>query len=57
MLCGSSPPYPTGALGTLALGIEHWSQTSPGCTTLAALDTPAQLAERHTDPRTGLLEP
>jgi len=57
MLCGSSPRYPTGALGTLALGVEHWSQTSPGCATLAALDTPAQLAERSTDRRTGPLEP
>ena len=52
MLCGSSPRYPTGALGTLALGVEHWSQTSPGCATLAALDTPAQLTEEQTDPPT-----
>src|SRR4029077_4441995 len=52
MLCGSSPRYPTGALGTLSLGVELWSQTGPGCATLAALDTPAQLTEEQTDPPT-----
>ena len=57
MLCGSSPRYPTGALGTLALGVEHWSQTRPGCATLSALATPAQLAKGPTDPQTGLPEP
>jgi phosphohistidine phosphatase len=57
MLCGSSPRYPTGALGTLSLGVAHWSRTGPGCATLAALDTPAQLAEGPTEPRPGLPEP
>jgi phosphohistidine phosphatase len=50
LLCGSAPRFPTGALGTLELGIAHWSETSRGCATLTGLVTPAQLAE--TDPPT-----
>jgi phosphohistidine phosphatase len=43
VLCGSSPEYPTAALGTVALAIEHWREISAGCGTLAAFATPAQL--------------
>lgn len=43
MLCGSSPRYPTGALGTLELGVQKWSDTRPGCASLTALVTPAEL--------------
>jgi phosphohistidine phosphatase len=46
MLCGSSPRYPTGALGTLELGVDNWSETAPGCASLTALVTPAQLTDR-----------
>ncbi len=52
MLCGSSPRYPTGALGTLELGVERWSDTSAGCASLTALVTPAQLTEEQSDPPT-----
>jgi phosphohistidine phosphatase len=52
MLCGLSPRYPTGALGTLELGVEHWSETSPGCASLTVLVTPAHLAEDLTGPPT-----
>jgi phosphohistidine phosphatase len=45
LLCGSSPRYPTGALGTVELGVDHWSDTAPGCATLTTLVTPAELAE------------
>ena len=45
LLCGSSPRYPTGALGSLELGVGAWSDTAPGCATLTALVTPAQLAD------------
>ena len=50
MLGGGSPRYPTGALGTLALAVDHWSDTTPGCAALTALVTPAQLAEAPADP-------
>src|SRR3954464_13399985 len=40
LLCGSSPPYRTGALGTIELRIEEWADTDPGCGSLAALETP-----------------
>ena len=52
MLCGSSPRYPTGALGTLELGVENWNATTLRCASLTALVTPAQLAEEQTDPPT-----
>jgi phosphohistidine phosphatase len=42
LLCGSSPEYPTGALGTLSLAIEQWSDAAAGCATLDALFTPAR---------------
>jgi phosphohistidine phosphatase len=41
-LAGSSPPYPTGAIGTLALEIERWSDTEPGCASLTAWFRPAR---------------
>lgn len=44
-LCGSSRRYPTGALGTIDLAIDHWGDVAPGCGTLAAHVTPAQLAQ------------
>jgi phosphohistidine phosphatase len=50
MLCGLSPRFPTGALGTLELGVENWSDTSPGSGSLTGLVTPAQLAEARSDP-------
>lgn len=45
VLCGSSTRYPTGALGTLELDIDHWSDTASECATLTTLVTPAELAE------------
>jgi phosphohistidine phosphatase len=50
MLCGLSSRYPTGALGTLELGVDHWSDTTQRCASLTALVTPAQLAEEQSDP-------
>jgi phosphohistidine phosphatase len=47
MLCGSSPRYPTAALGTLELGVEKWKETTARCATLTALVTPTQLAEEQ----------
>jgi len=52
LLCGSSPRYPTGALGTLELGVENWNETTVRSATLTSLVTPAQLAEEQTDPPT-----
>jgi phosphohistidine phosphatase len=49
MLCGVSPRYPTGALGTLELAVAHWGDTTPGCAVLTALVTPAQLTEEEAD--------
>ena len=49
LLCGTSPRYPTGALGTLEFDVEHWSDATGGCATLTALVTPTQLTE-PTDP-------
>jgi phosphohistidine phosphatase len=50
MLSGGSPRYPTGALGTLELAVDHWSDTTPGCAALTALVTPAELADAPADP-------
>jgi phosphohistidine phosphatase len=50
MLCGLSPRYPTGALGTLEVGVDNWSDTGPGSASLTGLVTPAQLAEEQGDP-------
>jgi phosphohistidine phosphatase len=41
-LCGSSPRYPTGALGTIEFTIDHWAHVAPGSGTLTAHVTPAQ---------------
>jgi hypothetical protein len=41
-LCGSSPRYPTGALGTIEFTIDHWAHVAPGSGTLTADVTPAQ---------------
>lgn len=43
MLCGTSPRYPTAALGTIDVAIEHWKEIAPGRGTLTAHITPAQL--------------
>ena len=43
MLSGESVEYPTAALGTLALGVEHWSDVAPGCGTVTAFTTPKEL--------------
>jgi len=50
MLCGSSPRYPTGALGTLELAVDHWNDTTARCASLTAMVTPAQLAQEQPDP-------
>lgn len=42
-LCGSSPQYPTAALGTIEFTIGHWMDVTPGSGTLTAHVTPAQL--------------
>jgi phosphohistidine phosphatase len=42
MLCDSSPRYPTGALGTLELAVEQWTEVAPRCGSLSALATPAR---------------
>jgi phosphohistidine phosphatase len=52
LLCGLSLRYPTGALGTLELEIENWSDTTPSCAALSALVTPSQLTEEQTNPPT-----
>jgi phosphohistidine phosphatase len=52
LLCGSSPRYPTGALGTLERGVEHWQDTTSRCASLTALETPAHLEEGQNDPPT-----
>jgi phosphohistidine phosphatase len=43
LLCGESPAYPTAALGSIDLAVDRWADVSPGCGTLAAFVTPAQL--------------
>jgi hypothetical protein len=52
LLCGTSPRYPTGALGTLDLAIATWREASAGCASLSALVTPVQLTGESTDPPT-----
>jgi phosphohistidine phosphatase len=52
LLCGSTPRYPTGALGTLELNIEKWTKTTAGCASLTNLVTPAELSEDQTEPST-----
>jgi phosphohistidine phosphatase len=43
VLCGSSPPYPTAALGSIDLAVDHWRDARPGGGTLVGHVTPAQL--------------
>jgi phosphohistidine phosphatase len=43
VLCGSSPRYSTGALGTVTLAVERWRDVAPRSGTLSAHVTPAQL--------------
>jgi phosphohistidine phosphatase len=44
LLCdGTSPRYPTAALGTVALGLDRWADVAPGRGTLVAHVTPSQL--------------
>lgn len=43
LLCGKSPEYPTAALGTIAMQIDNWNAIAPGCGTLTAFVTAAQL--------------
>ena len=40
LLCDQSPRYPTAALGTLELAVEHWNDLAPGCATLTTLFAP-----------------
>jgi phosphohistidine phosphatase len=44
-LCGSSPRYPTGGLGTIELDVAHWADVRRGTGTLIAHTTPAALSE------------
>jgi phosphohistidine phosphatase len=43
LLCGSSPPFPTAALGTIELTAARWRDVRPGSGALTALVTPADL--------------
>ncbi|MEX1009529.1 MAG: histidine phosphatase family protein [Acidimicrobiia bacterium] len=43
LLCGQSPAYPTAALGTVDLVADRWADVAPGCGTLAAFVTAAEL--------------
>jgi|SoiMethySBSTD1v2_1073268.scaffolds.fasta_scaffold1717513_2 phosphohistidine phosphatase len=47
LLAGSSPPYPTAALGTLELAIDRWAEAEPGTGTLEGHVTPADLGGPH----------
>jgi phosphohistidine phosphatase len=49
LLCGVSARYPTGALGTLELGVERWRDTAAGRGSLTSIVTPASLAEERRD--------
>jgi phosphohistidine phosphatase len=43
LLCGTSPEYPTAALGSITLAIDHWNEIAPNLGTLAAFVTPSDL--------------
>jgi phosphohistidine phosphatase len=43
LLCGSSPPFPTAALGTIELTAARWHNVTPGSGALIAYVTPAEL--------------
>jgi phosphohistidine phosphatase len=40
LLCGDSPPYPTAALGTVALDVDAWADVDPGSGSLVGFMTP-----------------
>jgi phosphohistidine phosphatase len=44
-LCGASPRYPTGGLGTIELAVDHWADVRRSCGVLVAHTTPAALSE------------
>ncbi len=43
LLCGWSPRYPTAALGSIVLDVEHWLDVAPGAARLVAHVVPSQL--------------
>jgi phosphohistidine phosphatase len=43
LLCGDSPAYSTGALGTIALDVDEWADVDPGSGSLVGFVTPKQL--------------
>jgi phosphohistidine phosphatase len=43
VLCGTTPPYPTGGLGTIELAVDRWSAAGPGTGTVVAHVNPAEL--------------
>lgn len=47
LLAGSSPTYPTAALGTLELTIDRWADAGPGAGMLTGHVTPADLGGPH----------
>lgn len=47
VLCGDSPAYPTAALGTITLDVQHWAGAEPGSGRLTALVAPADLESRQ----------
>ena len=42
-LCGTTPPYPTAALGTIELDVDAWRDVTPGNGRLVGHVTPAEL--------------
>jgi phosphohistidine phosphatase len=42
-LCGSTPLFPTAALATIELGVDHWHEVERGCGRLTAFTTAAEL--------------
>jgi phosphohistidine phosphatase len=44
LLCGDSPGFPTAALATIHLDLDHWAEIHPRSGALVALVTPADLA-------------
>src|SRR5262249_23081878 len=38
--CGDPPPYPTAALGTVALDVDRWADVAPGSGSLVGFVTP-----------------
>ena len=46
VLCGTTPSYPTAALGTIELDVDTWQEVTLGSGRLVDHVTPAQLRER-----------